>query len=108
MIQTVNFQTFTDAFRRFDRYEQLGGYDGLRCLFDFLEDLEDGTGQPIELDVIALCCDWQQFDSVQEAYDACLGPVEDDVVLTEVDMLEALRCYTIVLEYDGGVLVQQF
>jgi hypothetical protein len=107
MIQQVTFYMFADAFRSLDRHEQLGGVKGLRCLFDFLEELEEG-GQPIELDVIGLCCDWTQYDSVQEAYDSCLGPVEDNVMLTEVDMLEALRCYTIVLEYDGGVLVQQF
>lgn len=107
MIQQVTFTMFVDAFRTYSPHDHLGGYAGLRCLFDFLEEIEEG-GQPIELDVIALCCDWQQFDSVQEAYDSCLGPVEDNVMLTEVDMLEALRCYTIVLEYDGGVLVQQF
>lgn len=107
MIQTVNFTMFVDAFLNHDSYRQLGGYKGLRALFDYLEELEEG-GQPIELDVIALCCDWRQYDSVQEAYDSCLGPVEDNVILTEVDMLEALRCYTIVLEYDGGLLVQEF
>lgn len=35
-------------------------YDGLRVLFDHLEQLENDTGEEFELDVIALCCEWQE------------------------------------------------
>jgi hypothetical protein len=103
MIQTVNFLMFVDAFYAHDRYDQLGGYKGLRCLFDYLEELEEG-GQPVELDVIALCCDWRQYDSVQAAYDEMIGKGEQD----EDVMLYQLENKTTVLVYDGGVLVAQF
>jgi hypothetical protein len=35
-------------------------YDGLGLLFEFLEQLEDDTGDEFELDVIALCCEWNE------------------------------------------------
>lgn len=35
-------------------------YEGLNALFDYLEDYEEQTGEEIELDVIALCCDYAE------------------------------------------------
>jgi len=32
-------------------------YDGLNALFDFYEVLEDETGEQIEFDPIAICCE---------------------------------------------------
>ena len=64
IIQTVNFSMFRDAFQavRPDNFN----YDGQRALFDYLEEL----GESVELDVIALCCDWQQMtlDEIKEQY----------------------------------------
>ena len=56
--QTVNFSMFCDAFRslRPDNFS----YEGLQALYNYLEDMADSTGEPIELDVIALCCDYAE------------------------------------------------
>ena len=59
MYQTVTFEDFRDAFRAYDRLENFT-YDGARILFDYLEALEDDLGERIELDVIALCCDYAE------------------------------------------------
>ena len=59
MYQTVTFEDFRDAFRAYDRMENFT-YDGARILFDYLEALEDDIGERIELDVIALCCDYAE------------------------------------------------
>ena len=59
MKQTVNFNDFRDAFRAFDRMENFS-YEGMQALFDYLEQLEEDTGEEIELDVIALCCDYSE------------------------------------------------
>ena len=53
MIQTVKFSDFCAAFHAHDRDDQFS-YVGKRALFDYLDDL----GGQIELDVIALCCDY--------------------------------------------------
>ncbi len=64
MKTTVNQSEFIDAFHRYDRYEQFG-YDALVSLFDYVEQLEDDCGEEMELDVIALCCDYS-VDSVED------------------------------------------
>lgn len=33
----------------------------LRTLFEYLTELEEDLGESIELDVIALCCDWAEY-----------------------------------------------
>jgi hypothetical protein len=47
-----------------DRKENFS-YEGLRLLFDYLEEVEADSGVEIELDVIALCCDFTEFQSLQ-------------------------------------------
>lgn len=39
-------------------------YEGLSQLFDYLEDYEDSTGEQIEFDPIALCCEYTEYDSI--------------------------------------------
>ena len=67
MKTTLNRSQFMDSFTAMDRYDQFA-YDGLTVLFDYLESYEDDTGEEIELDVIALCCDYSH-DTVQEIAD---------------------------------------
>ncbi len=64
MKQTVSFYDFEQAFHHFGRLEQFG-YDGLRVLFDWIESYEEDSGEELELDVIALCCDYAH-DTVEE------------------------------------------
>jgi hypothetical protein len=35
-------------------------YEGLDLLFDHIEDLERDSGEEYELDVIGLCCEWNE------------------------------------------------
>jgi len=70
MKQSVNFTDFTKAFHDHGRGTQFT-YEGLKALFEHLEDYEDDTGEEIELDVIALCCDYVEYDNleaIQEDY----------------------------------------
>ena len=59
MKQTVNIHVFRDAFYRMGRKDNFS-YEGLEILFDYLEELEQDTGEEIEFDVIALCCDYAE------------------------------------------------
>jgi hypothetical protein len=64
MKQTLTKSAFRDAFRSMDRFEQFG-YEALELLFDYFEELEADTGEEIELDVIAICCDYS-VDTVED------------------------------------------
>jgi len=59
MFIEVNFHAFQDAFRHCDRQEQFT-YTAQRALFEYLEQLEEDMGEKIELDVIALCCEYAE------------------------------------------------
>lgn len=59
--QTVNFNSFHNAFINYGRENQFS-YAGLRMLFDYINALSDDIGQDIELDVIALCCQYSELD----------------------------------------------
>ena len=53
--------------------------EGLLALFDYLERLEQDCGINIEYDPIAFCCDYTEYDSIQDAsldYDG-FNTVED-------------------------------
>ena len=65
MKQTVYFDDFRQAFKQMGRENQFS-YEGLKTLFEMLEDYEHGSDQEIELDVIALCCDFTEYDSIEE------------------------------------------
>jgi hypothetical protein len=66
MRTTVNFSTFYDAFQSMDYRKDTFSYHGLRALFEWLEEYEDATGVEMELDVVGLCCEFTEYDSVEE------------------------------------------
>lgn len=61
MIQSITFCQFCDAFRDAGRADNFT-YEGKKVLFEYLEMLEDDCDTSIELDVIALCCDFSEYD----------------------------------------------
>lgn len=70
MFTRVNLSGFRDAFRAAGRKDQFS-YDGLRVIFDYMEELEDSLGEPVELDVVAICCDYAEMtpEEIMAAYD---------------------------------------
>ena len=76
-------------------------YQGAMRLAEYLQDMAQDTGEPWELDTVALRCDWSEYANLkefQEAYGDKYETIED----VEAD--------TIVLLIDGcdGFLVQVF
>lgn len=60
MYQSINESEFRSAFHSMGRGGQFS-YEGLTILFEGLEQYEQDTGEEIELDVIALCCDYSEL-----------------------------------------------
>lgn len=67
MKSIVLFADFRQAFFDHGRGEQFSK-EGLEALYDYLCDCEDDTGEEIELDVIAFCCEFSEH-SKYEAQD---------------------------------------
>ena len=107
MKQSISFNQFTDAFTSYGRDDQFS-YDGLKALFDYLEDLAEDCGTDFELDVIALCCEFSEYNTALEAAEQ-QGYDEVDVAeLQEAQALDYLQDHTNVITFDGGVIIQDF
>lgn len=108
MKQTVTFSTFVDAFRAAGRESQFS-YDALSVLWDYFEQYEEDCGEELELDVVAICCDYAEgtvADTAQD-YGVDLSECED-----EDEREEAVRDYlenegALVGEVDGGFVYRQ-
>jgi hypothetical protein len=60
MKQTINFSQFCDAFAIMGRKDNFS-YEGLKVLYNCLLQSEEDSGQEIELDVIALCLEYEEL-----------------------------------------------
>lgn len=107
MFTRVTLSDFRDSFRAAGRKDQFS-YDGLRVIFDYLEELESDLGEPVELDVIAICCDYAEMtpEEVIEAYSIPYDASEDALWDTVRDYLN--DCSFIVGETDETIVFAQF
>jgi hypothetical protein len=99
MKETINFNQFLEAFTRRERQNQFS-YEGKRALFDYLEQYEEETGEEIELDIVALCCEYTEYESLKELQEN----------YTDIKDMEDLRDRTQVIEIEGkeGFIIQDF
>ena len=65
MYQTVTNYDFHDAFR--DAGREDFSYEALDELFEYYEQLEQEIGEQIELDPVAICCEWSEYESWEAA-----------------------------------------
>ena len=99
MKQTIDRYQFKHAFQKMGREDNFS-YAGLSALFDYLEQYEDDMGEEIELDVIALCCEYTEYDSLAEFrndYGEDYNTMEDIEYKTQVIMID-----------DDSFIIQQF
>ena len=96
MIKTITFSEFCDSFS--DTYRNNFTYNGKRALFDYLEQYSEDTGNPVELDTVALCCDYSEFADLEEV----------QAQYPDIKSMEDLQDSTIVIEFEGGLIIQQF
>ena len=77
MITQVTFNDFVDAFRSHNREEKFT-YEGLQALFDWLEEVEACSAEPLEFDVITLCCEYTEYATATEAVQAYVPTYNGD------------------------------
>ena len=99
MKTTVSQYQFMEEFKNYNR-ENNFSYEGLKALYDWYEAFEQDTGEEIELDVIAICCEWSEYDTLKDVYKAYKGYVKNKTELGDK---------TIFLELSNKhVLIQAF
>jgi aspartate/glutamate racemase len=89
MKSTINLYQFRDAFKSMDRNNF--SYEGLAILFDAMEEYECSTGQEMELDVVALCCDYAEMsmEEVQRQYSSMFSHLDEPTIDQIVEALES-------------------
>lgn len=97
MYQLITKSRFHDAFHHMGRGDQFS-YEALDALYDWLESYEsDQDEKGIELDVIALCCEYREDD---------INDVLRKYNLTSLEELEENTC--VIWHDDEKVLYQQY
>lgn len=121
MKTTINEWDFMDAFAKHDR--DYYSYEAYQALYDYYTSIEDDTGEEMELDVIAICCDWTEYGpgELVEAYgymvertewdDENAGLYDDEAERDEAylnDLRAELEQQTTIIELDATCLVMDF
>ena len=79
IVQTLSKSSFIDAFKQSSRKDQFS-YEALEAIFDQLEEYSDNTGEPVEFDIVAVCCEWVEshWSDVARDYSIDLNDFADD------------------------------
>lgn len=111
MKTTVTRSDFHAAFNqvRPDQFSR----DARNALFDWLSEIEQDTGEEMELDVVSICCDWTEYASAVEAAEAygweADEPTDERSDMSDREAMAFLSEETTVLDTDSGsVLVLNF
>ena len=109
MKQTISKSDFIDQFRVMNRLENFS-YEARGLLFDYLEEYEESSGEEIELDVIAVCCDFSEDDpsDIAANYNIDISECEDEEEIKDT-VLSYLQDETMVVgETPSGIVYAQF
>jgi hypothetical protein len=107
MYQRVTLNEFIAAFRAHGRENQFS-WKAKQALFEYLEQYEEDTGDQIELDVIGLCCGYEEadVDDIIKAYG-----LDTSGCKTDEDRRELVEAYlnehTTVVWHDGDMFLYQ-
>lgn len=108
MKTTINLFDFQSAFEsiRPDNFTN----EALEALFNYFQEIENSTGEEIELDVIAICCDYAEdtVGSLIEAYsiEVDQNENEDEIKAQVLDFLADQGALVDSTEY--GIVYRQF
>ena len=102
LVKKVSFNDFLEEFRRYGREDQFT-YEAKKALYDYLNDLSEDIGEVIELDIIAICCDYTEYNNLEDFkndYSYTLGDIDD---------MEDIRDHTTVIPIDSqSFIIQNF
>jgi hypothetical protein len=79
IIQTLSKYSFVEAFKQSSRKDQFS-HEALEAIFEYLEDYSNETGENVELDIIAICCEWAEmsWNEIATSYDVDLSQCTDN------------------------------
>ena len=109
MIDAVTQTEFVDRFVKIDRESNFSHW-GRIALFEYFEQYEEDTGEQIEFDPIAICCEYTEYESLDELNDIYGKKFEDlDEVSDYTPVIPVRKLNTKTWKYeDGGFIVRDW
>ncbi len=83
-------------------------YEGAKALADYYEELEQSTGEEMEMDRVAIRCDWNEYDSAEEFladYSNAVGDDEEEEPMERAIKYLEKRGVEYIPVGDSGLLV---
>ena len=72
MALVMTIDTAYELQTEFNRYDRSDNFTpaGIRVLFDYLEEISEGSGEDIKLDIVGLCCEYSEdtFEDIAANY----------------------------------------
>jgi|TARA_R100001463_G_C3403397_1_gene208258 hypothetical protein len=100
MKEYITESTFIDAFKQSDTRKNQFSYEGLKALFEYLEEYEDSTGEELEFDMIGICCEYTEYDSLKQY---------NDEYGNECEEIDEIADYTALIKIDDErFIIQQY
>ena len=110
MIYTqVTKHSFIDAFKRSSRKDQFS-YDALGIIYEYLEELSDSVSENIELDIVAICCEYAEssLSELASDYDIDLEGLEGEDRIEAIVSYMEQNTYVLGMVDDETMVYQQF
>lgn len=104
MKKTINLYEFRDEFLTSSSYKNNFSYEGLTALFEYFEEYEESTGEELEFDMVAICCDFTEYENLEEIR----GVYPDYFEQYNIETVEDLQDHTQVIQFDSGIIIQDF
>lgn len=96
-----------------DKHNNGFSYEGCIALAEYFEEVETEINEEIEIDIVAIRCDWTEYDDFTKAFKDYNGyhpnsnsELDDDEKEKECEKYFQTR--TFVIKFDKGVLIKQF
>ena len=111
MKKTINLHNFVSAFTEMGRYDQFS-LDALKIIYKYITDYEEKSGQVMQLDVIAICCEFVESTPLQVFVDyvTSIDPYnlkdENDLMAKAVDFLESKT--SVLGQTETNIIYKQF
>lgn len=107
IVKTFDLYDFMREFERYDRGDRFSS-EALEELYNYYDEF----GEPYELDVIEICCNWTEYESLDEfatAYgytEEVEGMEEEEKEQYLTDILNNNTCYFLLS--NGGIVLQDY
>lgn len=108
----LSFGDFCDSFS--ESYSNNFTYSGKKALYDYLTQYEEDTGQEIEMDIVAFCCDYNEYSDIEEYIQNYNTDIDKSDFDNEEDfkkaVIEEIQNKTTFIEIEGkeGFIIQAY